>query len=210
MARSEDVKTPLATVAFSRDLFKARDRDNGGKSFGCTLLFPKSADLTKLKELAAESAVAEWGEKAKGMIADGIIKSPFLDGDGKQGKSKETGEPHKGYPGTTFIRCTSGADYPPKVFDRNAVTRLTAEGELPSGSKVYAVVNAFTWENKENGLKGITFGISIVQLVKKAEGDEVLGGGGGPDPDKFLEKIADEGDAPQETKGGAGAAGLFG
>ena len=43
------------------------------------------------------------------------------------------------------------------------------------------------------------------------EGDEVLGGGGGgPDPDKFLEKLADEGDAPAETKSGAGAGGLFG
>lgn len=210
MARSEDVKTPLATIAFTRDLFKTRDRDNGSKGFGCTLLFPKATDLSKLEAIAVEAAVAEWGEKAKQMIKDELIKSPFLDGDGKQGKNKETGEPHKGYPGHKFIRCTSGADYPPKVFDRNAVSRLTTEIELPSGSKVFAVVNAYTWENKENG-KGISFGVSIVQMSKKAEGDEVLGGGGGgPDPEKFLEKLSDEGDAPAETKDGAGAGGLFG
>ena len=90
------------------------------------------------------------------------------------------------------------------------MSRITDKNDMPSGSEVYAVVNAFTWENKENG-KGISFGVSIIQLVKKAEGGEVLGGGGGgPDPDKFLEKLADEGDAPAETKSGAGASGLFG
>jgi len=209
MARSEDVKTPPAIISFSRDLFKTRDRDNGGKNYGCTLLFPKSANLAALQDMAVEAAVAEWGDKAKSMIKDGIIKSPFLDGDGKQGKSKETGEPHKGYPGHTFIRCTSGADYKPKVFDRRR-NPIYEEADVPSGSQVFGVVNAYTWENKENG-KGISFGISIVQVIKKAEGDEVIGGGGGgPDPDKFLETMADEGDAPSETKGGAGAAGLFG
>lgn len=210
MARSEDVKTPLATIAFSRDLFKTRDRDNGSKGYGCTLLFPKSTDLSALTKAVTEAAVAEWGEKAKQMLKDEIIKSPFLDGDGKQGKNKETGEPHKGYPGTRFIRCTSGAGHQPKVFGRNAISRITEEAEMPSGSKVYAVVNAYTWENKENG-KGISFGVSIVQLHTKAEGDDVLGGGGGgPDPSKFLEKLEDEGEAPSETKGGAGAGGLFG
>jgi hypothetical protein len=46
--------------------------------------------------------------------------------------------------------------------------------------------------------------------VKKAEGDEILGGGGGPAPEKYFEAIADEGDAPAETKTGAGAKGFFG
>lgn len=207
MARSDDKKTPKAIIAFTNNLFKARDRDNGSKSLGCTLLFPKSTDLTVLQELAVSAAVDEWGDKAKSMIKEGIIKSPFLDGDGKQGKSKETGEPHKGFPGHTFVRCTAGVDYPPKVFARNARDRLTTEAEIPSGSQVFAVVNAYTWENKENG-KGISFGVSIVQLIKSAEGDEILGGGG-PDPDKFLEAIPDEGDAPA-TKSASGAASLFG
>lgn len=209
MARSEDAKTPPCIIAFSRDLFKPRDRDNGSKGFGCTLLFDKSTDISVLHGLAVEAAVAEWGEKAKQMIKDEIIKSPFLDGDGKQGKNKETGEPHKGYPGRRFIRCTSGADFKPKVFDRKR-NPVYEEAECPSGSQVFAVVNAYTWENKENG-KGVSFGVSLVQVVKKAEGDEVLGGGGGgPDPDKWLDKIDDEGEAPASTKGGAGAGGLFG
>jgi hypothetical protein len=70
-------------------------------------------------------------------------------------------------------------------------------------------VNAYTWDTKEQG-KGISFGVSIVQVIKNAEGEEILGGGGGPDPDKYLETIDDNGDAPDSTKNGAGAAGLFG
>ena len=76
-----------------------------------------------------------------------------------------------------------------------------------SGSQVYAVVNAFTWETKEQG-KGISFGVSLVQVVKNAEGDEILGGGGGPDPSKHFEKLDDEG--PIGDTGGKGAASLFG
>ncbi len=169
---------------------------------------PKGADKKALEEAVIEAATEEWGDKAIQMIKDGIIKSPFLDGDGKQGKSKKTGEPHKGFPGNWFIRCTSGEDYRPKVVDRNVQPVLSREG-CPSGSMGYGMVNAFTWENKENG-KGVTFGISAFQVAKVATGDEVLGGGGGVDVESAFEKIADEGAAPDSTKSGAGAGGLFG
>lgn len=208
MARSADLKTPKATIAFAHNLFDARERDNGSKNYGCTLLFPKDADLSGLQDLVAQVIVDEWGDKAKEMFKNGLIKNPFLDGDGKQGRSKETGEPHKGFPGTTFIRCSSGADFKPKVFDRRR-NPVFEKDDCRSGSEVFAVVNAYTWENKENG-KGVSFGVSIVQVAKNAEGDMVLGGGGGPDPDKFLEVIEDEGEAPAETSGGKGAGGLFG
>lgn len=208
MARSEDIKTPLGIASFTADLFTARDRDNGSKSFGFTILFAKTTSLAALHEKALEAAVAEWGDKAKQWIKDGVVKSPFLDGDGPQGISKKTGERHKGCAGHTFIRCTSGADYKPKVFDKKRNPVMSVDG-IPSGSQVYAVVNAYTWENEKNG-KGISFGVSLVQVAHVAEGDEVLGGGGGPDPDKWLESIDDEGDAPSSTKSGAGASGLFG
>lgn len=205
MARSEDRKTPLARLAFANGLFKLRENDTGRKSWTCVLLFPKSVDISALQQMAVAAAVEEWGDKAKQMIKDGLIKNPFLDGDGKQGKSKKTGEPHPGFPGHTFLRCTSGEDFRPKLVDQK-VLPITSADELYSGCWVYAVVNAFTWENKENG-KGITFGVSMIQKVRD---DESLGGTGGGDPDQYFEKIDDEGDAPAETRDGAGAAGLFG
>lgn len=204
-SRSEDVKTPLAIVSYANNLFELRENEKGKKSYGCSLHFKKGTDISALKKAAVEAAVAQWGDKAKQLIVDEIIKSPFLDGDSKQGKTKE-GVVKAGHPGTTFIRCQSGMDHKPKVFDRRRNPILDKD-DCRSGSQVYGVVNAFTWENDEQG-KGISFGVSIVQVVKNAEGDEILGGGGGPDPDKWLEKIDDEGTVGDT--GGKGAESLFG
>lgn len=205
MARSEDIKTPLARVAFADGLFKLQENDSGRKSWGCSLLFVKGdPGLPKLHAAALDAATQEWGDKAAQMIKDGLIKSPFLDGDGPQGKSKKSGEPHAGFPGTTFIRVVSGEEYRPKLVNQK-VLPITSQEELYSGCYVYAVVNAFTWENREKG-KGISFGVSMLQKVK--DGDR-LGGAGG-NPEEYFEKIDDEGDAPAATKSGQGAAGLFG
>jgi hypothetical protein len=212
MARSEDVKTPECILGYAKDLFDLRERDSGSKGYGCTLFFSKvggkmNPALAPLQKAAVDAAVAEWGDKAIQWIKDEVIKTPFLDGDGKQGKDDE-GKPKAGHPGTHFIRCTSGEDFKPKVVDRKRLP-IVDKADCPSGSRVFAVVNAYTWDNPKNG-KGISFGISLVQVTKKAEGDEILGGAGGPDPDKFFDKIDDEGEAPASTKSGAGAAGLFG
>ncbi len=204
-ARSEDGKTPLAIVAFAHNLFEVNNRNK----FGCSLLFKKGADISALQKLANDAAVGEWGEKVKMMVENKILKSPFLDGDGPQAVNKETGERYKGFAGHQFIRCVSGVDHKPKVWDRKRVP-IFDKNDIPAGSQVYAVVNAFAWTNDEGG-KGISFGVTHVQVVKKAEGDEILGGGGGgPAAEKFLEVIADEGDAPESTKTGNGASGLFG
>lgn len=208
MARSQDIKTPEGTFSFIADLFTPRKRDNGGAGYGCTILFPKTTNLDALRAAAVEVAVAEWGEKAKDMIKNGLIKNPFLDGDGVQGLNKKTGERWPGYAGCVFIRCKSGADYKPRVFDRARKDILLAR-DAPSGSKGAAVVNAYTWENAQNG-KGISFGISMVKITRVAQGDEVLGGGGGPDPDKFFETLPDDDTNVPTGKAGDGAASLFG
>lgn len=207
MARGNDVKTPLCVAAYTRDLFVPREGDNGKESYQCTLIFKKGTDLSALQESALQAAVAEWGDKARDMLKQGVIRSPFLDGDGKQGRDAE-GNPKPGFEGTTFIRCKSGKDYKPKIFDKRR-NPVMDPADMPSGSQVYAVINPFTWSHPTNG-KGITFGVSLVQVARPAEGDEILGGGGGPNPDKWLDVIDDEGDAPASTQGGAGASGLFG
>jgi len=210
-SRSDDVKTPLVRTAFAQNLFEAREDKWGNKSYQVTLLIPKTADKSALDNAAFQAAEAQWPGKAAQWIKDGVIKSPFLDGDGKQGKYlNEAGDlvPKPGFAGHWFIRCKSGEDYKPKVFDKKRNPVMEKSG-CTSGSTGYGVVNAFTWENDEQG-KGLTFGISMFQVVSLAEGEDILGGsGGGADPDKFFEKIADEGDAPDATKTGEGAGGLF-
>lgn len=205
MARSADFKTPLARIAFADNLFTPQQRDNGKKQWGCSLLWPKGVDLSALHNAALEAAKEEWGDKAAEMIKNEIIKNPFLDGDSKQGKNKQTGEAHAGFPGTTFIRVISGEEYRPKLVNQK-VLPITSKDELFSGCFGYAVVNAFTWENKENG-KGISFGVSMIQKAK--DGDR-LGGAGGINVEEWADKIEDEGEAPAETKTGQGAGGLFG
>jgi hypothetical protein len=204
-SRSKDAKTGLCRVAFTQGLFEVQTNDFGKKAWTCTLLFPKGVSLADLEALCVEAAVAEWGDKAVQMIKDRIIKSPFLDGDGPQGKSKKTGEPHNGFPGHTFIRCQSGEDYRPKLVNQK-VLPITDKSELYSGCYGFAVVNAFTWDVKENG-KGISFGISMFQ---KAKDGERLHSSGDANPEKVFETIPDEGDAPAEAKTGEGASGLFG
>lgn len=212
MARSEDIKTPLARFAFTGDLFKPRTSDSGRQTYGCTLLFPKGTDISALQNAALKACIDEWGDKAKQWIKDEVIKSPFLDGDGKQAIVKKTGERLTGFAGHTFLRVSSGPEYPPRLFDAKVVpiARSSEKDDdcpLYSGVYGYAVINAYTWEHPQNG-KGVTFSVSMVQVTKPGE----RLGGGGPDPDKFLkaETVPDEGEAPAETKTGAGAAGFFG
>lgn len=209
MARSQDLSTQQAKLlgrfAFTNGLFELQTTQSGKKQWNLTVLFPKTLDISALHNLALEAAKEEWGDKAVGMIQSGIIKSPFLDGDGPQGKNKKNGEPHKGFPGHTFIRMASGEDYRPKLLNGKMLP-ITGKDELKSGDYGYVVLNAYTWETKEQG-KGISFGFSY---VLKAKDGESLGGGGAGSPDQFFEKIEDEGEAPAETKSGAGAGGLFG
>ncbi len=55
---------------------------------------------------------------------------------------------------------------------------------------------------------GVSFGISGFQKLR--EGDPLGDIGTGGDPTKWVETIEDAGEAPAETKTGAGASGLFG
>jgi hypothetical protein len=210
---SQDVKLRGVKVAFSRGLVQLRklSDDSDKEGYGCTLLLDKETDveaLNQVKAIILEAATNEWGDKAKQMLKDGMIRSPILDGDGPQGKHKETGEPHKGFPGTWFVRPGASAQRAPKVFDRYG-KQVLEEADVPSGSIINANVNAWTWTHPKTG-KGVSLNISLAQVIRKAEGDEVLGGGGGgANPESFLEKIEDNGDAPDSTKNGSGASGLF-
>lgn len=200
--RSADVKTPLARLAFAKGLFELKTNEAGRKSWGCTLLFDKATDLSALKNIVVATAKEAWGDKAVEMLKNGLIKNPILDGDGKQGLSTKTGERHPGYEGHFFIRTTSGEQYRPKLFDRKKGPIISPE-ECYSGCYVYAVVNAFTWEHPTNG-KGVTFGMSMLQVAK--DGERL--GGGDLNPDNFFDTLEGD-DAPSSTKSGAGAAALF-
>lgn len=207
MARSPDIKLPLARLSYPH-LFKPQEmkKTGGGieKKYNATLLFPKATDLSAVRAAVLAVAKEQWGDKAEGWLRDGLIKHPFLDGDGPQALNKQSGERHPGYAGTTFMRVSANEDRRPAVVNKR-VLPITDPDEAYPGCWVYAVVNFYAWINDQSG-KGVSAGLSMIQVAKD---DERLGGGGPADPTKHFETIADEGEAPAETKTGQGAAGFF-
>lgn len=203
-ARSEDFRSPDCTLSFAFGLFKPRKNDNGVEKWQATLIFPNNCDRSKMEEAVRHCIVETWGEKGLERAKQGLIKSPFLPGDGKEARNKNTGDLHPGMgPDVFFIRPTSNK--PPVVRYKDPNIPATEE-EVYSGCKGFAVLNAFAWNNAQNG-DGVSFGIQYFQ--KTGEGER-LGGSGGVDPEQWHEKIDDTGEAPAETKSGAGAGGLFG
>lgn len=207
VARSEDFKTPECRVSFAQNLFKARSMEEGKPpKYGATLIFPDSA-RPMLEKIVAKLIVDEWGEKGLQRAKDGLIKSPFLSGTGKEARNKETGELKPGMgEGLFFIRVQANEDHPPVVRYKSAMIAATP-AEVYSGCYGFAVLNAFPWNHPTNG-DGISFGIKYFQKLR--DGDSLGGDGGSVDPEKWHEKIEDAGDAPASTKEGAGAGGLFG
>jgi hypothetical protein len=183
---SDGFPAPECIVAFAKHLWEPQTHDDGKQNYNCTLLWAKAIDLSALRKICVDACVKDWGEKAVEQIKDGTIKNPFLDGDGRQAVNKKTDERHPGFAGTWFLRVSSGVDHQPKIVDRN-VRPVIDRDRLPSGSRIIPFINAYTWESKQG--KGVSFGISGVQIVKTAEGDEILGGGGGPAADQMFEKI---------------------
>jgi hypothetical protein len=206
MFRSEEFQTPMCRLSFGQDLFKPRTGTNEDGSayekYGCTLIFKNEAKA-ELEKIVAHAIVQQWGEKGLERAKAGLIKSPFLKGDGKEARNKETGDLHPGMgPDVFFIR--PNANYAPHVRWKSPNLQATPE-DVYSGCYGKAVLTCYTWNNKQNG-DGVSFGISMFQ--KKEEGER-LGGSGGTDVSKWFEKIEDTGSAPDATKSGAGAGGLF-
>jgi Protein of unknown function (DUF2815) len=204
-ARSQDFKTPLCRLSYAQSLFKARVIEEGKPAkFGATLIFPKSAKA-ELEKYVAETIIAEWGPKGIERAKAGLIKSPFLAGDGKEARNKQTGEINPGLGADVFfIRVQANEDRPPAVWWKSPNVQET-EANVYSGCMGKAILNCFAWHNDKSG-DGVSFGINGFQ--KHAEGER-LGGSGPIDTEKWSETIADDGPAPDSTKSGAGAAGLF-
>jgi hypothetical protein len=204
-ARSEDFKSDLCRLSFAGGLFKARAVEAGTTpKFSATLIFPKSA-RAGLEKIVAKVLTDEWGPEGLKRAAAGKIRSPFLAGDGKEAKDDSGAlKPGMG-PDLFFIRVQANEDRPPVVWWRDP-NRQETEATVYSGCYGKAILNCFAWKHKTGG-DGVSFGIQGFQ--KHAEGER-LGGSGAINPERWSEKIEDEGPAPDSTTSGAGASGLFG
>lgn len=200
-ARSQDFKLENVRGAFLQNIYKPQKIEENGVikfKFNGTFLWPKTVDLMgvtadrktfKVMDEAVRVATEQWGDKAVEWIKGGVIKNPFLDGDGPQAVSKKSGERHAGFAGHRFIRASANEDRPPKLY----LGTLGADGKLVesknpsdiySGCFVHIVVNLYAWEHPKNG-KGLSFGLNMVQFAK--DGEKL--GGSPPSADSFFEGV---------------------
>lgn len=208
-AVTDPFKGPLMRVSYAWQLFKTRTRtrDDGSsyEDYGCSLIAERK-DFGPIEDAVLRCMKKQWNDKAVDMFKAGLIRNPILAGDGAEARNKETGEIHDGLgAGLAFIRVSTQRR--PAVVAPDAVTPLTEDKDLPSGSWGYPVLHAYAWTNAKGG-KGVSIGINAFQLVKIATGGEILGGGGQIDTSKYFEKI-DTGGSATDAKP-TSAAGLFG
>ena len=128
----------------------------------------------ELEKRVAETIVAEWGPKGIEKAKAGLIKSPFLAGDGKEARNKQSGELHPGMgPDVFFIRPSANKDRPPAVWWKDP-NKQEDETTVYSGCYGKAILNCFAWHNDKSG-DGVSFGIRASRSTRKASGSAALG-----------------------------------
>lgn len=197
-----DFKAPHGRLAFSQSLFKPRAIVDGGPlKYGCTLIFTDE-HRKFFERMVLDAAKEAYGANGPTRLKAGGIKSPILDGDGQQARSKQTGELYGGFgPGTFFIRTQANADRPPVLRYRERDVPAT-QAELYSGCKVSAVLNLFSWDHPTGG-SGFSFGLRMLQRIG---GGDSLGGAGPVDVNRWIEE-PDEDDDFGAGGNGAGGSG---
>lgn len=151
------VMTPEFRVSFPA-VFKPKRQKGDATSepkYGLTMLFPKGADLSKLKAAAQEAVKEKWGDKPPKNL-----RSPFRD----QGDRELEGYVE----GCVFINASSLQK--PGLVDRQRQD-IIDETEFYPGCYARATLRAFAYDN--NGNKGVAFGLNNVQKLR--DGDP-LGG----------------------------------
>lgn len=188
-------------------------KEENEPKYDCTWLIPVNhPDAAALMQAMQQMHQAEALSKFKGMPFELIgqpdgIWCPLRSGDAyadkmvARGKDPALYEPYRGH---YFIKATSGAEYPPVIFQQlpgqGRVEVIDIKKELYGGCYARGVLKGMGWANK--GKYGFSFFINSV--LKTAEGPK-LGGGGSANAADY-DMGADATDASQLLPGEAPAA----
>ena len=219
-ASSENFKTPIGRFSYVQNMFtRVSKKDNAGNVImkdgkpvteqQMTLIFNNSDDRSAFEAAIKSVIVEQWGEKGLERAKAGLIRLPFLKGDGKEARNKKTGEINPGLgEDKWFIRVATRMEAPIRFRSANIpATFGNSDDQIKSGDYGFAVLHAYAWHNDQNG-DGVSFGIDYLQKTKA--GESLGGSGGGVNVDDVFEQVEDAGEAPASTKSGEGAGGLFG
>lgn len=152
------VKTPKFRVSYP-NVFTPSSFPGQEPKYGVTMLFPKAADLSALKQLAKEAIEAKWPDAATRakIVQNPNFKNPFRDGDLEKPDTD-------GYKGCIFVRATSKMK--PGLVDRN-VQPIMSEEEFYAGCYAMAAVTAYAYSTAGN--TGVAFGLQHLQFLEHGE-----------------------------------------
>lgn len=154
--KKDNVRTPRALGCFVF-LKSPRPGMNGGEAkYGLMLMWPKSTDLSKLREAIKEAAVSKWGPNAVKALEGKKLRNPLRDGDEKY---EEGGD--ETFKGKVFLNANSTTR--PGIVDTNGV--VVDPSEVYSGCFFHAAVRFFPYD--KNGNKGVGVGLQNLMLVSK-------------------------------------------
>lgn len=162
----EPIVTPEFVINYP-NLFKAVKNDMGEVvkwEYTCVALFPFNADLAKLREVAKQAVVKQWGDDPKKWPKK--LKSPFRLQDEKE-KDLDDGSkvmPEGYFKGAYFMNLKS--QNKPKVFTPG-LKLMEDPTEIYSGCIVKASLSVYAYDKKGN--QGVAFGLQMVQKIKDGE-----------------------------------------
>jgi len=162
------------------------------EEYSVVALFPKGADLSKLKAEAESVAIEKWGANKNKWPRN--LRSPFRD-QAEKAKENDSGNlvlPDGHEAGAIFMNLKSYQR--PQVVNQN-VEPIIDRQEFYAGCWAVASVRAYAYEQMGNA--GISFGLNNIQKVADAT---PLGGGNAKAEDEFA-PIA----GTDENQGSAGS-----
>jgi hypothetical protein len=154
-----NVTTPVFRVSYP-NLFQAKENKLSGKlEYSVQALFPKGADLSKMKAAAMAAGVKKWGEDTKKWPKQ--KNSPFRD---QAERAKDGKLPPECEAGGIFMNFKSKDQ--PQVVDQQ-LNSVLDKTKVYAGCYAKANVTAFAYSQLGNS--GISFSLNSVQFVKDGE-----------------------------------------
>lgn len=188
-ATSDPVKIGPVRVSYPTVFTPKAMNDRADAKYSITLCFDKAdqAQMAQLKGLAdsVNKVRAEaWPDPSKRpqIPTHGHDKSPIKDIDTACNQENvPLLDKNPELAGHYIVRCTSPGSSPMPVLDQQKDPIEESDGKIFGGCWCNVIVNCYSYDT--NGNRGVTFGFSGVQLVKK---DDPFGGGY-VDPDEFFD-----------------------
>lgn len=160
-----NVLTPKFRVSYP-NVFKAKKNDlNGKDEYSLVALFPKGADLSKLKAAAQEAVIAKFGTDKSRYPKN--MRSPFRDQVERAKIDDTTGKKTlpAGYEeGAIFLNLKSAQK--PGLINQ-AKEDIIDASEFYAGCWAHATINAYAYNHKGNA--GVSFGLGNIQKLQDGD-----------------------------------------